>query len=99
MHPHHMHHTGRHMRPHPFMSIIPFFAVFLAFKLLGPFALLLIPAAIVFSKKNREWQSWDWGCDTDDDGSKRKNDEKPKRRVIETADGEYLEVIDEPRRV
>jgi len=35
----------------------------------------------------------------DDETAKRKNDDKPKRRVVETADGEFLEVIDEPRRV
>jgi hypothetical protein len=101
----HRHHHHRMHGPHTswlkyalgiflFLTLIKFggwwlfFAIPFLFYWMGP--------------RHHDWNesSWGWGCDTDEESvTKQKNDEKPKRQVVETADGEWLEVIDEPRQV
>ncbi|MEM6281777.1 MAG: hypothetical protein AAF787_06260 [Chloroflexota bacterium] len=84
--------------------IFVFFVLFFALpmlKFVGPFALFFLPFLFFMmagSRRGRGHHEWGWHCtpDNDDDSGKRK--EKPKRDYIETVDGEYFEIIEEPRR-
>ncbi|MEL7234722.1 MAG: hypothetical protein AAGK74_09505 [Chloroflexota bacterium] len=83
------------------------FALFIALPLLKVthgFALFFLPLLFFWLMGSsrghgHSGHGWGWHCGPDDgpDGEKRK--EKPKRQYIETVDGEYFEVIEEPRKV
>lgn len=87
------------------------FIIFAAFFILpllkfsGGWLLFLLPFAFFwfFAGSRRGWHHHPMGCGHgwhDDHAPRSPRKEKPKRdhNTIETADGEYLEVIDEPRR-
>ena len=74
------------------------FVIFSLFSAGGWWLLLLLPALFFMSKAAQQNNA---SCATswDDMNPKRKNNEKSKRRFIETPDGDVLEVIDEPLQV
>lgn len=81
-----------------------FFLMFLAFfilpslKYIGGFAFLILPFVFfwLFAGSHHNSEGWGWCMPGHDEEGKLK--EKPKRNYVETVDGEFLEVIDEPKR-
>ncbi|MEO0565757.1 MAG: hypothetical protein AAF125_26855 [Chloroflexota bacterium] len=106
MHPRHHRDYGPHHHHGPsFSQILKFtlmvFIFFTLFRFGGWWLFFLLPLAFGWFKggHRHHWGHWDHWDHDGDDYEKRKNDEKPKRRVIETVDGEVLEVIESPRQV
>ncbi len=82
-----------------------FFALFFAlpmFRFAGPWLFFALPLFFWFFvvPRHRGSERGQWGCGWDSEPPhKPKNDEKPKRRYVETYDGDVLEVVDDPRSV
>ncbi len=91
-----------HMHKKWFFLMFALFFVLPALKFSGGWALLWLPFLFfwVFSSRHNHSGAWYHPGSRRGDPRKRyEQPEKPKRRYMETVDGEYLEIIEEPRQV
>ena len=98
-HMHHFHRYGGHRGFHPLMLVFPLLFLLVFGGLIFKFLLWIAPFLLVLWLVSKVTRGFG-GCESrynDHSGDKLKNDdysdEKPKRRYIETSDGQYVEII------